>query len=258
MEEIKTSFEEQIIFNQVKIDQYLEEKLKSKPDNNSVFVCGKLFSHVINAKYSFKACDFLIYLPHYNKLYYSVMNSDDCFTSTLKWNQNFFKKIRLCLESDMTKNTYFIIDYENREKSKNVKNIIIEIDEKDSNEELEFSDKPIYFELHFLVDTQDIVAFRMLLNSLIDDKPQYTLMNKLLEYDKQESEKLLVKQKKFHSKEKEIERMEKEIKKAEEESLKFKKESIYKLYFLNKEKNRKIVELKHDLEKEKRLSSKFK
>ncbi len=225
-----------------------------------------MFSHMILAKYSFKASEFLIYTPFNNKLFHSTMNSDECFTSTLKWNQNFFKKVRLCLESsEKINNTYFSINYEkkiditinntNRNAMNNNIRTNFEIEECEYNDV--FIDKKIYLELHFIVDSQDIIAFRMQLNHLIDDKPYNTLLNKLLEYDKQETEIIADRQIKLHDKQKEIDKMEKEIQKTEDDFIQFKKQSLYKLYYLNKEKNKKITELNNQIKKEKKIANKF-
>ena len=257
-----TKFDEITIFNQIKLNEYLDQTLSSDSEGNRIYICGKLFSHVVTAKYSFKACEFLIYIPFDNKLFYSSMNSDECFTSTLKWNQNFFKKIRLCVESsDGLKNTYFAISEEkkidNARKAKvNPQDNLILSDEDET--ENEYSDKKIFLDLHFIVDNQDIIVFRMLLNHLIDDKPFDTLLNKLLKYDKEESEKIIHKQIKLYEKQKEIEKMENEITQAEDGFKLFKKQSLYKLYYLNKEKNKKISELNNDLRKEKKNAFKFK
>jgi hypothetical protein len=268
MEQTETNFEELSIFNQIKLKTYLGENLREGTDK--IFLCGKMFSHTFQAKYSFRACDFYIYLPFNKMLFHSQMTSDDCFTSTLKWNYNFFKKIRMCLESvENIKSTYFAINYEKKNNTNSKNNIIIDInlnlnlnsnENKDNQEEeleLDFSDKKIYLELHFVVDNQDIIAFRLLLKHIIDDKPHLTIMNKLLELDKEESEKLIIKQKKLYDKTKDLERMERDIRESEDNFLAFKKQSIYKLYYLNKEKNKKINELNNELKKEKRITNIF-
>jgi len=262
----QTKLDEITIFNQLNIREYIGTNISAEDGNNSIYICGKIFSHLISAKYSFKACEFLIYTPFNNKLFYSTMNSDECFTSTLKWNHNFFKKVRLCLESsEKINNTYFSINYENKidikinNTNRNLMSNNIatnfEIEECEYNEE--FTDKKLYFELHFVVDGQDIIAFRMHLNHIIDDKPNNTLLNKLLEYDKQETEIIADRQIKLHDKQREIDKMEKEIKKTEDDFSQFKKQSLYKLYYLNKEKNKKITELNNQLKKEKKIAHKF-
>lgn len=263
----QTKFDELTIFNQIKLTEYLGIPLipSSEIEDNKFYICGKLFSHMIFAKYSFKACEFLVYLPFNQKLFYSSMASDECFTSTLKWNQNFFKKVSLCMEStDSIKNTYFSINYEKKidivinsnKQGKN--NLQLVPSEQIEDEDFECTDKKMYLELHFIVDNQDIIAFRMLLNHLIDDRPFNTLLNKLLEYDKEASDRIIKNQKKLYEKQKEIERMEKEIQQSEDNFNEYKKHSLYKLYYLNKEKNKKISELNNDLKKEKKMALKFK
>lgn len=249
----KSSFNEESIFNNIKLQCYLKEDLPG--DNTRVFICGKMFEHSLQAKYSFKACEFLIYLPFNNKLFFTEMHSEDCFTNTLKWNYNFFKKIRLCLEEPETiKDTYFAINYEKKETNR----IIIDINLNNRNEEkddleLEYADRNIYLELHMVVQGQDLTVFKMLLKHIIDDQPYITIMNKVLELDKIESEKLEKKQKKLYETEKETARMENEILQREEYLNKKKKDYLYKFYYLNKEKNKKIVELNNELKKEKKL-----
>ena len=88
-------FDEITIFNQIKITEYLGKNLSSSSEceDNKIHLCGKLFSHMVLAKYTFKACEFLVYFPANKFFFFTTMNSDECLTSTLKWNQNFFKII---------------------------------------------------------------------------------------------------------------------------------------------------------------------
>jgi hypothetical protein len=256
----KMHFEPMHIFNNIKLKSYIGTELTN---NNNIFICGKMNEHTTQAKYSFRACEFLIYLPFDQKLFYSEMISDDCFTSTLKWNYNFFKKIRMCLESaDNIKNTYFSIEYDKKAPQLNTqsggnKSIIIDInivnppasDPLSDDIELDFADRKLYFELHFVVEGQDITALRLLLNHMIDDKPYFTMLNKALEYDKIESERMSQKQQKLFDKEKEILKMENEIKEIEDNFSNKKIEYVNKFYYLNKEKNYKITELNNELKK---------
>jgi hypothetical protein len=116
---LNNTFEEISIFNNIKIKNYLSEDFGDQ--GSRIFICGKMYEHSFQAKYSFKACEFLIYSPYNNKLYFTENISRDCFTDSLKWNFNFFKKIRLCLETSETiKDTYFSINHEKNEKSSRI------------------------------------------------------------------------------------------------------------------------------------------
>jgi hypothetical protein len=80
-----------------------------------------------------------------------------------------------------------------------------------------------------------------------------TILNKAIDLDKIESDKLELKTKKLNEKERETKRMEVEIKIKQEDFEVRKKQYLYKFYYLNKEKNRKINELSGELKKEKKL-----
>lgn len=255
----KSKFEEKMYFSDVILKDYLGEDCK---ENEKIFLCGKMYEHTIISKHNFKACEFLIYIPRIKKLFHSEMDSLDCFSSSLKWTLNFFKKIRLCLDTpEGIKNTYFSINYE----QKNADKMIVELEsetlpctispsqvpEEDLNQE--FVERKIYLELHFLVESQDIIAFRLKLDHILEDKPEMVIMSKFMEYEKLENENLLKKQQKTYELDKEIFKMEKEISIANENLEKRKKQYVYKFYYLNKEKTKKINELTTAIKKEKKL-----
>jgi hypothetical protein len=255
----KLKFEEKFYFSDLNLKSYLGDDCK---ENEKIFVCGKMYDHPIISKHQFKACEFLIYLPRIKKLFHSEMESLDCFSNSLKWTLNFFKKIRLCLDTpEGVKNTYFSINYEQKKDEKN--GMIIDLESEtlpstinhvqDEDLSHEFTERKIYLELHFLVESQDIIAFRLRLDHILEDKPEMVIMNKFLEYEKLENEKLLKKQEKSYELEKEICKMEKEISLANENLEKRKKQYVYKFYYLNKEKSKKINELSTAIKKEKKL-----
>ncbi len=259
-ENTENSFDSTSIFNRINFKSYLDDliDIKNETDNNinntnntnninnQAFLCGKMNEHSIQAKYDFKACEFYIYIPSKRTIFYSEMQSEDCFTNSLKWNYNFFKKLRLCLQtSDNIKNTYFSFNY---------------LDEKDKGicsspdtDDFIIPERQICFELHFVVDTQDITAFKLILKPLIDDNPYQTILNHALELDKIETDKLSNKQIKLYEREMETERMNNEIKLAEDGLAERKKEYMSKFYYLNKEKNKKIAELSNEIKKERKL-----
>jgi hypothetical protein len=261
MEEInKSKFEEKYFFCGVNLKSYLGVCSK---ENEKVVLCGKMNEHsILNSRQSFKACDFLIYLPSVGKLFHSEMESLDCFTGSLKWNLNFFKKVRLCLETpEGVKNTNFSINYEQKEEKGGIildslDNSVLKSEPQEQieiSDEIEFTERKMYLELHFIVETQDIIAFRLKLNHLLQDNPQLLLMNKFLEFEKIENDKLMKKQQKSYEYDMDISRMEKEINKANENLEKKKKQYLFKFYYLNKEKNKKINELTAAIKKEKKL-----
>jgi hypothetical protein len=261
MVDSSTFCEEINIFNCIKIRNFLD---KTYQEPEKVYICGKMKEHSIGVKYSFPACEFYVYLPSELRMFYSEMNSEMCFTQNLKWNQNFFKKIRLSLESaDTFKNTYFSINYASQEKIPDDEEILGNIktakynsatEKKDSDNEEDFveNDK-IYLELHFLVEGKDIPAFKLLLHNSNVENPLNMLINKVIEIDKVESQNYEDSQIKNFEKEKEITKMENEINKETKKLEKRKKEYLYKFYFLNKEKNKKYNELSAILKKEKKL-----
>ena len=106
-------------------------------ENNYIYICGKMFSHTSLAKYSFEACEFYLYSPSERKLYHSLMNSEDCFSNAIKWNNKLFKNIRECLTKDdiNIKKYYFIINNNGKESKE--------------KEELMLENNKTYLELHF-------------------------------------------------------------------------------------------------------------
>ena len=228
----ETKLHELNIFTNLKIGMYFEEKSKDK----EVFICGKMFEHLTQAKYSFKACEFFIYFPQeLNKLYHSEMYSDDCFNSELKWNNKFFKKVRKFINNSeqMNKQEFFSISKFNT-KDKEVEDSFGIEGEKDK----------LILQLHLFVDSKDYIAFRLIMVKYITDNPETILFGKLLELDREENENITkIKDKNNHALE-EINKYEKDMRKREEEFDKERKSYIYKFSLLNEEKEKKIRELK--------------
>lgn len=219
------------IFTNIKIDRYFEAKCKDK----EIFICGKMFEHLTQAKYSFKACEFFIYLPYESeKLYHSEMYSDDCFNSELKWNNKFFKKIRKYINnSEMLNNRGFFSISKYTTNKKDYEDSFGIEGEKDK----------LLLKLHLFIDSKEYIAFRLIMVKYITDKPEDILFGKLLQLDREENENInKIKEKTNHAIAEQI-KYEREMKKREEEFESEKKSYIYKFYLLNEEKNRKIQEL---------------
>jgi hypothetical protein len=228
----ETKLQELNIFTNLKIGLYFEEKSKDK----EVFICGKMFEHLTQAKYSFKACEFFIYLPlEVNKLYHSEMYSDDCFNSELKWNNKFFKKVRKLINNSelLNKQEFFSISKFNT-KDKEVEDSFGIEGEKDK----------LILQLHLFVDSKDYIAFRLIMVKYITDNPETVLFGKLLELDREENENInKIKEKNINALQ-EINKYEKDMRKREEEFDNERKSYIYKFSLLNEEKEKKIRELK--------------
>ena len=204
--------------------------------NNSLYICGKMFSHTSLAKYSFEACEFYIYSPWENKLYHSTMNSEDCFSNALKWNIKFFKNIRECLTTEEIniKKHYFIIN----------------INGKDSKEkeDLIFENNKTYLELHLIVKRKDVVAFRLLLEEIIQSDKDIFFMNQVMMLDNECEEDLLVKKKKKFKQDNELREIENYIKGINDNYEKKTKEMLIKFNKLNKSKIEEEEKLKIKLE----------
>ena len=212
-------------------------------DNNKlIYICGKMLSHTLLAKYNFPACDFYIYSPENNSLYHSNMNSEDCFTNSLKWNYKLFKNIRDCLtnsEINIKKYYFAINNSAARENSSK---------EKDrERDELGMESNSNYLELHFIVKKRDIVAFRMLLEEIIVNDPNLYFINQVIDMDNKTGEELIEKKKKQFKQDKEIKEIENQIKEINDKYEKKTKEMIIKFNMLNKSK----------IEEEKRLKEKL-
>lgn len=234
-------FETFAICNRVKLKSYLNREEDNSREAEA-FICGKMFSHSAIVKYSFKACDFFIYVSKYNALFHSEMNSENCFSDALKWTPNFFKRIRACLNSsNEKKNSFFTIAHadENNKLKPN-----------DDGDNIETS-KAMYFELHFVLDTEDIAAFRLQLEMIIEDQPQLFLMNKIIAIDKEEEEELKAEHERYFNKQIEICKLEKEIERNKKDYANKEKDCLYKFYLLNKEKNNKIEQLLNEIESKK-------
>jgi len=258
--------DEMNIFTHISLKNYLDKEfdvLDKDEYMNKAIIWGKFFPHKLNSKYNFQACNFVIYYPELkNSLFYSEMFSEDCFTNSLKWNENFFKKVRMSFSDHISKSTYFGIYYE-RPIEDNLNNITnnnsdkkfeIQIDNKNIDEEddlfkdFDFGDDKIYdnkkkyLELHFSVENTDIIAFRLNLKEVYDEDPINSIMNKVLEFEKIEDAKLFYKQRQFSENEMEIVKLKNTLMQKEMLLEKQKREYIYKFYLLNKEKNKKINE----------------
>ena len=160
-------------------------------DKKDIYICGKMNSHASDIKYNFQACTFHLYIPEENKLYYSNMNSEDCFTNTLKWNYKLYKNIRECLtNSELNfRRYYFIINNaSSRENSSKEK-------DKDKDD-LEIDENKNYLELHFYLKKRDIVVFRLLLEEIIQNDPYSYFINQVIVMDNSCEEELLLKKKK--------------------------------------------------------------
>ena len=210
-------------------------------DNNKIiYICGKMFNHTLLAKYNFPACEFYIYSPENNNLYHSNMNSEDCFTNSLKWNYKLFKNIRDCLTNSEIniKKYYFAINNSSaRENSSKEK----------ERDELGMESNNNYLELHFIVKKRDIVAFRMLLEEIIVNDPNLYFINQVIEMDNKTEGELIEKKKKQFKQDKEIKEIENKIKEINDDYEKKTKEMIIKFNMLNKSK----------IEEEKRLKEKI-
>ena len=178
------------------------------------------------------------------------MNSEECYSNSLKWNYSFFKKIRNCFsEKEKSKNAYYCINYEKteREIKKNNSKINIKLNNDDDDDLLdifEIKEKKMFFEIHFIHNEQDITAFRLYLKPNMEDKPYLAITKKLLEMDKIEGENLANKQAMLNTKEKDLASMEKIIKDTEDAFTERKKQYLAKFNLLIKEKNKKIQSLK--------------
>jgi len=253
--------EEFHIFSKFILKNYLNSEFTesdTKDNLNKAVICGVFYSHKSNNKYNFPACDFMIFYPALKtNLFYSEMNSEECFSNTLKWNENFFKKIRLSFIENISKNSYFGIYYE-RDQEKNNKNKQQEIQTINKENEMEddlFKDfdfgyenisenKKKFLELHININNQDVIAFRLNLREVFDENPLNTMMKRVIEYEKKETFNYLSKMKIYSENEIEIENLKNSLEKKEKLLEKRKREYLYKFYVINSEKNKKIKLLK--------------
>ena len=192
----------------------LKKKLNNKLENDKIiYISGKMYSHTTVGNYLFQACDFYLFSSEDNKLYHSIMNSNDCFTNTLKWTSNFFKRIRASLNSkNQSKKFYFIIS---------------EIND-NNNDDIEINNKK-FFELHFIIKKQDITSFRLLLEEIVENEPNIFFSNKIMELNKELEDRVREKEDNFKNK---------------------KNEMITKFYLLIDEKNQKIEKLQKETKKQ--------
>ena len=212
----------------------LKKKINNQLENDKIiYISGKMYSHTTVGNYLFQACDFYLFSSEDNKLYHSIMNSNDCFTNTLKWTSNFFKRIRASLNSkNQTKKFYFIIS---------------EIND-NNNDEIEINNKK-YFELHFIVKKQDITSFRLLLEEIVENEPNIFFSNKIIELNKELEDRVREKEEQYFKKEDSINEIENNIKEKEDNFKIKKNEMITKFYLLIEEKNKKIEKLQKETKK---------
>jgi hypothetical protein len=229
--------EENLHFNIIGIINkiQLKKKLNNKLENDKIiYISGKMYSHTTVGNYLFQACDFYLFSPEDNKLYHSIMNSNDCFTNTLKWTTNFFKRIRASLNSkNQSKKFYFIIS---------------EIND-NNNDDIE-SNNQKFFELHFIVKNQDITSFRLLLEEIIENESNVFFSNKIIELNKELEDRVREKEEKYFKKEDSIKDIENNIKEKEDNFKNKKNEMITKFYLLIDEKNQKIEKLQKETKKQ--------
>ena len=209
-------------------------------DNNYIFICGKMFSHTSLAKYSFEACEFYLYFPSEKKLYHSLMNSEDCFSNAIKWNKKLFRNIRECLTKDdiNLKKYYFIIN-NNAKESKEKEDLIME-------------NNKTYLELHFFVKKKDIVAFRLLLEEIIQNDINIFFLNQVMMIDNECEEDLLLKKKKKFKQDNELKEVENYIKGINDNYENKTKEILIKFNKLNKSKIEEKEKLEVKLENSKK------
>ena len=209
-------------------------------DNNYIFICGKMFSHTSLAKYSFEACEFYLYFPSEKKLYHSLMNSEDCFSNAIKWNKKLFRNIRECLTKDdiNLKKYYFIIN-NNAKESKEKEDLIME-------------NNKTYLELHFFVKKKDIVAFRLLLEEIIQNDIDIFFLNQVMMIDNECEEDLLLKKKKKSKQDNELKEVENYIKGINDNYENKTKEILIKFNKLNKSKIEEKEKLEVKLENSKK------
>ena len=229
--------EENLHFNTIGIINkiQLKKKLNNKLENDKIiYISGKMYSHTTVGNYLFQACDFYLFSPEDNKLYHSIMNSNDCFTNTLKWTTNFFKRIRASLNSkNQSKKFYFIIS---------------EIND-NNNDDIESNNKK-FFELHFIVKNQDITSFRLLLEEIIENESNVFFSYKIIELNKELEDRVREKEEKYFKKEDSIKDIENNIKEKEDNFKNKKNEMITKFYLLIDEKNQKIEKLQKETKKQ--------
>jgi hypothetical protein len=230
-QEKETHFDTIGIYNKLYLKKWLDNKLDY---DHFIYICGKMFSHTTLGKYSFEACDFWILDPSNDnniKLYHSVMNSENCFTESLKWNPNFFQKIRGCLNSsNWNKNTFYFNITDREEYIQNESEKIIKK----------------YLELHFIVNKKDIVSFRLALEEYVQNDPQIFFIDQVINLELNEQEILRNNQKNYYNKEQEIEKTKFDIENIQKNYENKKKEITVKFYLLNKEKTTKIKKLSED------------
>ena len=209
-------------------------------DNNYIFICGKMFSHTSLAKYSFEACEFYLYFPSEKKLFHSLMNSEDCFSNAIKWNKKLFRNIRECLtKEDIKLKKYYFIINNNAKESKEKEDLIME-------------NNKTYLELHFFVKKKDIVAFRLLLEEIVQNDIDIFFLNQVMMIDNECEEDLLLKKKKKFKQDNELKEVENYIKGINDNYENKTKEILIKFNKLNKSKIEEKEKLEVKLENSKK------
>lgn len=210
----------------------LPELIINTQINNEIFIIGKLNSHLCNTKYNFDACN--LYISYQNKVYHSIMKSEECYSNSLKWTQNFFMKIRkaLIFPENYTNSTKFLISSE-----------IV----KDENEFTE--EEYTYFKIIMQVEDKEITVFRLLLKEIIDDDADFIFIDKLNQIEREINKKLKEKQKILQNNVIELNKLKEQNKVNEEKFSEEKKNFLIKFYHIYNEKEQKIQEFIEESEK---------
>lgn len=216
------------IFNKIMLHKKAEGTLLA---DKSILICGRFLSHTTLTKYTFPACNFHIFIPETNTLYSTVMNSDECFSGSLKWNNNFFRQIRT---SFCTSNS-----------AKHVNKYYFTIANKSENgEDILQNSTQKYLELHLKIGDKMIVAVVLLLKEIVVSNPLNFFLEKCVEVDAELTKNCADALRHSFSKDNEIRMLKQDIQNIEDNARKNQKELITKFHYLNKEKKLKIKEHK--------------
>lgn len=226
----ESKFEEINIFTNIYVASYFGAMHQQK----ECILNGKMFEHVTQAKYTFKACDFFVLLPNEkNKMYHSEMYSDDCFNGELKWNHKFFKKIRKNLNNGDQKSKSFYFSLSKHKSGQNDEEFL----------GIQSDSQKFILQMHMKMENKEIVVFRLVLNPYLVEKPESFFFDKLIELEKEENSKMESLKKKIETSENEKQRYTDEAMAHEKAFETEKRDYIYKFFLLVEEKNKKIKEL---------------
>ena len=115
-------------------------------------------------------------------------------------------------------------------------------------EEIIFENNKTYLELHFMVKKRDIVAFRLLLEEIIQNDNDLFFMNQVILIDNECEEELMEKKKKKYKQDLELNEIQNYIKGINDNYEKKTKEILIKFNKLNKSKIEEEEKLKIKLE----------